>query len=210
MKRIIPLAIALFSSIAMAQENIGASDQQSSSPLKHYIFKTKNNEDNTPSIEQCRESNYYAQTGIDASIRHGVTFLHTKLKRSELKVRRHRGELTTGYGCLWYDFSGPEVKVHTKSVVNTPLGPLVAEGPCIPIGYESRSGQTFAKSNCLQAIAENATTDLYGIESGSMVSSTVFRIDGPQVEGVSGSTWIIDTWGEDQHPLGWFMHHRTK
>lgn len=185
--------------------SVSANDESANDKVVQYVFKTANSNISSPSVEQCREAEYYQLTGVDAHVRHGSSFQKTKLNHSLLRAKQ--GEITDGYGCIWYQGSGANLKVFMLAGINTPIGTIKANGQCLPIAYRPTPDGVFAESNCLLNIEDNFVAQMYGITSGSLTSNTIFRIDGPQVEGVSGSVWILQSWGKPHKDFAHFKSH---
>lgn len=185
--------------------SVSANDKSANDKVVQYVLKTTGSDISSPSVEQCREAEHYQLTGVDAHVRHGNSFQKTKLNHSLLRAKQ--GEITDGYGCLWYDRSGADLKVFMHVGINTPIGTIKANGQCIPGAYTPTPDGLFAESNCLLKIEDNFVAQMYGITLGSLTSSTIFRIDGPQVEGISGSVWILQSWGKPHKDFAHFKSH---
>lgn len=183
-----------------------AKDKTPKYQVVQYVFKTTNSESSTPTLAQCRESEYYQATGIDAHELHGSSFQTTKLTHSFLTAKT--GSITDGYGCLWYQGSGADLRAFIHFGMNTPIGTLKANGECLLIAYTPTSSGLFIESNCRLNIVDDTVAQTYGLTMASLVSTTNFRIDGPQVKGVSGSVWTLQSWGEPNKEFATFLKYR--
>ncbi|MGR8930224.1 MAG: hypothetical protein ACU836_06245 [Gammaproteobacteria bacterium] len=161
--------------------------------IYYQIYRTTPNEQEAPSEEECRQAPFYGLTGVDPTFRDGVSFLHTELRKTNLVTQYKRKPITVGYGCIWVV---SEEKAYMYYSMETEFGDLKANGECQLIGYEQINGQTLLKTSCLLDIEENETAASFGIQSGALLSTTVFNMFGGQPpKGVLGSTWILQTWG---------------
>jgi hypothetical protein len=163
------------------------------SDVNHQIFKTTANEHANPSVEECRDTEIYEELWVDPTFMDGVSFLKIKLRRTVLKTKHNQAVLTDGYGCIWLLGEDDEALMHYS--METELGDIKANGSCRMIGFQESQGAELIKVSCLLDVEQNETAEKFGIESGTLVSTTVFNLFGPPIERITGSTWILQTWG---------------
>ena len=58
--------------------------------LNYQVYRSIGSEEARPTVEQCRESSYYKESGVDATVFHGSTFVKSRLRGPNLKDKKHK------------------------------------------------------------------------------------------------------------------------